>query len=238
MQILVLHQDKELVKDLVYSFENDGDTIKEFSTISKALKELQKEIYSVSLIGSSFSDGSVLDYMRKASEITDIPTIVLSREESIKNIVLSLEYGCDDFMRYPINMLELKARIRAVQRRITSNVGELKDMTNKEYILERGELSIHLSRQELRVNDHLVNLTLKEFHLLLYFVQNEGRSLTREEIARNVWVDDRPSNIRTVDVYIRRLRAKLEQFGVDHKIQTKWGTGYLFNRDFLPDDCK
>lgn len=236
MKILVLHQDTDLVRDMLYSFEYDGDRVVAVTTIAKALQELMKDNYTVCLLGSAFVDGTALDFLRRKIELNQIPTLLLSKDDDVKSIVISLEYGADDYLCYPINMMELKARIRAILRRIDYCEKNVSQEINLDYVLERGEIKVILAKQEVRVNDEIINLTHKEFHLLLYFIQNEDQLLTREQIAENVWSKDTPSNIRTVDVFIRRLRAKLEKYGVAHKIQTKWGKGYIFSRNFILEE--
>lgn len=238
MHILVLHQDQELMKDMKYSFEADGDTVTLSHSIEGARKKIEKEDFDIWLLGGHFSDGTVLDFMRDTPNEAQTPTIVLSKNTETKNIILSLEYGCDDYMAYPIDLLELKARIRAIKRRVQA-VQEVKKKVEEaditDFTLDRGDIVICLARQEVQVNGVPVNLTHKEFNLMVYFVQNEGKVLSRGDIAKSIWGDEIPDNIRTVDVYIRRLRAKLEKHGVDHKLQTKWGKGYIFNRNFIKE---
>ncbi len=236
MNILVLHKDSELVRDMLYSFEYDGDRVVAVRTIAKALQELIKDNYTVCLLGNDFCDGTSLDFLRQKAEVDQVPVLVLSEDHESKSIVLSLEYGADDYMCYPINLMELKARIRAILRRIDQNEPHNRREINLDYVLERGEIQVVLAKQEVRVNNEIINLTHKEFHLLLYFIQNEDQLLTREQIAASVWSQDAPTNIRTVDVFIRRLRAKLERYGLAHKIQTKWGKGYIFSRNFILEE--
>ena len=226
MRILILHQDVELIHDLEYSFKKDGEEIEICDSINRAVKKLKTKDFSFCIVGGNLSDGTALDFRRELSDEFDIPSIVLDSGTEQKKIVLCLEYGFDDYMRYPIDLLELKSRMRAILRRY--NKREDNVAIDDQCFLQSGELQLDLSKQILVHNESSLQLSGKEFQLMAYFIRNQNRLLSREELAESIWDNIAPNNIRTVDVNIRRLRKRLQAIDADGFIQTRWKEGYIY----------
>ncbi len=229
MRILILHQDMELVHDLEYSFKKDGEEIEICDSISKAVKKMKAKEFSFCIVGGNLPDGTALDFKRELSDGFDVPSIVLDSNTEQKKIVLCLEYGFDDYMRYPIDLLELKSRMRAILRRYSK--GDENIVIDNQYLLQSGVLQLDLSKQILEYNEKNLQLGGKEFQLMAYFISNPNRLLSREELADSIWGNIAPNNIRTVDVNIRRLRKRLKAIEADDLIQTRWKEGYIYKSD-------
>jgi len=138
--------------------------------------------------------------------------------------IMGLEYGADDYLTKPFNILELKARIKAILRRVTQN----ENVTDKKKIKTNG-LEMEISSRRVFVDEKEVNLTAKEFDMLELFASNPGKVYSRESLLETIWGYDYPGDVRTVDVHVRRLREKIEANPSQPEfIHTKWGVGYYF----------
>ena len=156
-------------------------------------------------------------------EFSDVPIMMLTAKSEDMDKILGLEYGADDYMTKPFNILELKARAKAILRR-THSVQQ-----KKENVLEVHGLRIDFDSRTVFVENREVNLTAKEFDLLELLARNVGKVYSREKLLDLVWGYDYPGDVRTVDVHIRRLREKIEPKSSEPTfIQTKWGVGYFF----------
>lgn len=223
MHLLIAHQNEALVSDLLYSFSDESNTVSHGSEIRNALEILQGGGVDFALIGTAFADGSGLDLKRAMSESVDVPTIVLSGEIVAQQAVLYLEYGCDDYMTLPIDILELKARIRAILRRY----GSRRSSDSEDYVFARADFLFYLLQGKVYYQGRRIPLTEKEYHLLLYLARQENESVTRKELLQEVW-ETESVDVRTVDVHIRRIRKKLEAVGAMSVLITCRGEGYRF----------
>ena len=141
--------------------------------------------------------------------------------------ILGLEYGADDYITKPFNILEVKARIKAIMRR-TSPAKVVKEQTS---VIEKGDIKLDCDSRRLFINDEEINLTAREFELLEILVKNENKVYSRESLLNLVWGKDYPGDVRTVDVHVRRLREKIETNPSEPKyVHTKWGVGYYYNQ--------
>ena len=141
--------------------------------------------------------------------------------------ILGLEYGADDYITKPFNILEVKARIKAIMRR-TSPAKVVKEQTS---VIEKGDIKLDCDSRRLFINDEEINLTAREFELLEILVKNENKVYSRENLLNLVWGKDYPGDVRTVDVHVRRLREKIETNPSEPKyVHTKWGVGYYYNQ--------
>ena len=141
--------------------------------------------------------------------------------------ILGLEYGADDYITKPFNILEVKARIKAIMRRTSGFNQQRADET----IIAKGDLKLDCDSRRLYILDKEVNLTAKEFDLLEILVKNENKVYSRENLLHMVWGNDYPGDVRTVDVHVRRLREKIEKSPSEPKyVHTKWGVGYYYNQ--------
>lgn len=234
MRILVISADEDLVEDIRYSFGKDGAVIRDCDRLSQATLEVSRFQPDFCLLANSLPDGSALDFMRSLGASTRIPVIVLGEDPSPKEVVLCLEYGCIDYMRYPIDLLELKARMRLALRLLEES-REAERKREEAMIKRVGGLQFNPIRHEVYTKDGPLGLTLKEFEIFYTLMQERDKLMSREELTQAVWEDDKRTHIRTIDVYIRRLRTKLKRAGIDRCIETKWGKGYTFR---LIDDRK
>ena len=226
MKILVVDDEKLLVKGIRFNLENEGyDVI----TGSDGME-------AVELAGSENPDLIVLDLMMprldgleacgKIREFSDVPIIMLTAKGDDMDKILGLEYGADDYITKPFNILEVKARIKAIIRRSAS-----KEQPEVQKTYSYNGLSIDLDSRRGYINDEEVNLTAKEFDLLELLMLHPNKVYSREELLNTVWGYDYPGDVRTVDVHIRRLREKIEDTPSNPKyIHTKWGVGYYFQK--------
>ncbi|MFM1515173.1 response regulator transcription factor [Helcococcus ovis] len=230
MKLLLVYSDQEFIDNFIYSFKSEEYEIFSANTIKEALFSIQKNEYDLVIMDMVFKDGTGLDLKRKMNEIINIPTIVVSNNKEPNEIVLALEYGCDDYIIKPFYLLELKARIRSVLRRSRANKTEtIKIVKEADNSMAKDKFKFNILGRKVTVDDLELDLTGKEFDLLFILVSNKGKVFSRKELAASLWKDIEESNIRTVDVHIRRLREKLESTQTDRYIQTKWGEGYFYS---------
>lgn len=230
MTLLLLHQDMDLIQDIAYSFEKDGRMVISCQSIQRALNHLEESDFEAILSGFYLQDGTVIDFRRRMVTGQLLPMIVLSKDKEEKNLILSLEYGCDDYMVYPISLLELKTRLRAIQRRCQGVDQKEKDP----YCVHHQDFKFDLVDRILFIQDEEVDLTNKEFTILLYLISDQAKVFSRQELGQSIWDEKEFGDLRTVDVYIRRIRKKLSKYGKGHVIKTRWKQGYYF-MDYLED---
>ena len=223
MKILVVDDEKLLVKGIKFNLENDG-----YEVVTGA-----DGMDAVELAAAGDIDLIVLDLMMprmdgleactKIREFSDVPIIMLTAKSEDMDKLMGFEHGADDYLTKPFNILELKARIRALLRRAGSTGKQQAD------VLACDHISIDRSARNAYNNGRLVDLTQKEFDLIELLMRNPNRVYSREALLDAIWGYDNSSDIRTVDVHIRRLREKLERTPASPEhIMTKWGVGYYF----------
>ncbi len=162
-------------------------------------------------------------------EFSDMPIIMLTAKGDDMDKILGLEYGADDYITKPFNILEVKARIKAIIRRNEKKGAEKEAVGRVRSTVEFGDLRIDKEGRRVYIRGVEVNLTTKEYDLLELLVFNPNRVYSRDNLLRTVWGYDYPGDVRTVDVHIRRLREKIEENPSDPKfVHTKWGVGYYF----------
>ncbi|MDY6065043.1 MAG: response regulator transcription factor [Finegoldia sp.] len=224
IKVLLAFPKKKYKDEIILNFSNDQNyEITESSTIAETMDKLNKSFFDILLTDMNFSDGTGLDLRKKISDLYTIPTIFVSDVTESTQKILALEYGGDDYIEYPFNMLELKSRIRAVLRRCNNEIN-LGQNTN---VIDAGEFEFNLLDRTVKRDGDLIDLTGREFELLYTMVINKDKILSREEIADKLW-DNSKANIRTVDVHIKRLREKIKD-NDSTIIRTKWGKGYYFS---------
>lgn len=225
MKILVVDDEKLLVKGIKFNLENEG-----YEVVCGA-----DGMEAVELAGSENPDLIVLDLMMprldgleacgKIREFSDVPIIMLTAKSGDMDKLLGFEHGADDYLTKPFNVLELKARIKALLRR--SRAGRKEQA--QEDTLVCGHITLERSARNAYNDGTPVDLTAKEFDLMELLMRNPNRVYSREALLNAIWGYDSSSDIRTVDVHIRRLREKLEQnSAAPEHILTKWGVGYYF----------
>jgi two-component system alkaline phosphatase synthesis response regulator PhoP len=222
--IYFLEDDNSIRELVVYTLSSTGFEAKGFPKPRDFWAAMEQEIPSLVLLDIMLpeEDGlQILKKLRANPQTRKLPVMMLTAKDSEYDKVLGLDNGADDYLPKPFGMMELVARIRALLRRTGDGAGE-----EKEYTI--GSLFVSPSRHIVRVNDQEIALTLKEFELLCYLLENDGMVLTRDKILLKIWGYDFDGETRTVDVHIRTLRQKLGEWG--SIIETVRGVGYKIDR--------
>lgn len=222
--ILIVDDEELFVKGLKYSLKQDDYVIDTAYDGKKALKKAKKNIYDLIILDLMLPGIDGLEVCKKIRENSQVPIIMLTARGEDMTKILGLEYGADDYLTKPFNILELKARIKAILRRINTRPTKL-----SEQVIQIDDFTINTLGRKVTVRDKEVNLTAKEFDLLLLLASNPGKVFTREELLEIIWGYEYFGDLRTVDVHIRRLREKIERDSSQAEyILTKWGVGYYF----------
>lgn len=208
--------------ELAYIFQGDGYAITEAKTIRDVLNALEEQDAAMVLADMQFSDGSGLMLIEKVREISSAAILMVTDQAEDLNKVLALEYGADDFLVKPFNILELKARMRSVLRR-TQQVG----LGESNLQMDVEGLHISIIGRLVEYKGVTIELTGKEMDVLLILAQEPGKIFTRLQLAEAIWGEDYIGDIRTIDVHIKRIRKKfMEQKIAQPPVATKWGEGY------------
>ena len=227
MKILVVDDEKLLVKGIKFNLENDGYEVDAVYDGEAAVELARTGRYDLIILDLMMPKLDGLNACMQIREFSNVPVIMLTAKSEDTDKLLGFEYGADDYVTKPFNVLELKARVRALLRR--SGAGEGAKASSK---LVRGHITIDSERRSAEANSRQVELTVKEFDLIELLMRNPGKVFSRENLLDTVWGYDYQGDIRTVDVHIRRLREKLERNPAEPEyIITKWGVGYYFADD-------
>ena len=227
--ILIVDNDKTFVKGLKYSLEQD-EYLVEYDYYGKnIIEKINKINYDLILLDLVLPDTNGMNLCKSIRKDSQVPIIIITEKDEDINKILALEYGADDYLVKPFNILELKARIKAILRRINYRNTSL----NNE-VVKIGEFEINTLGRKINIKDREINLTGKEFDLFYVLVSSPGRVFKREELLELVWGYAYYGDLRTVDVHIRRIREKVEKDSSNVQyILTKWGVGYYFNDNLL-----
>ena len=225
MRVLVVDDEKLLVKGIKFNLENDGYQVDTAYDGAQALSMVKEQKYDIIILDLMLPEVDGLEVCRKIRENSNVPVIMLTAKSEGVDKLIGFEYGADDYVTKPFDILELKARIRAILRRAGSQpAADLQDDQ-----IKVGDLLIDTAQRSVFKNGRTTDLTAKEFDLLVMLARNPGRVFSREGLLSVVWGEDYPGDIRTVDVHVRRLREKLETDDANPEyILTKWGVGYYF----------
>ncbi|MBR5967539.1 MAG: response regulator transcription factor [Lachnospiraceae bacterium] len=225
-RVLVVDDEKLIVKGLRFSLEQEGYDVDCAYDGGEGLSLIRKNDYAVILLDVMLPVMSGYEVCQAVREFSDTPIIMLTAKTDDIDKIMGLEYGADDYITKPFNILEVKARIKAIIRR--SNRSEREETKPK--TIEFGDLTLDTVSRRVIISGEDVNLTAKEFDLLELLVYNPDRVYSREELLSIVWKSDYPGDVRTVDVHVRRLREKIEKKpGEPEYVHTKWGIGYYFH---------
>lgn len=225
-KLLIIDSDKSFVKGLRYSLEQDRYEVDEVYKGKDGIKKASKNNYKLILLDLVLPDANGLNLCKEIAKNKNTPIIVITEKDEDINKILALEYGADDYVVKPFNILELKARIKAVLRR-TNHQGN--NLNNQ--IVEIDDFIINTLGRKIEIGDKEISLTGKEFDLFFVLVSNPGKVFKREELLELVWGYSYFGDLRTVDVHIRRIREKIERDSSETKyIKTKWGVGYYYNK--------
>ena len=224
-KVLVVDDEKLIVKGIRFSLEQDGMEVDCAYDGEEALEAAKKKEYDVVLLDVMLPKLTGFEVCQQIREFSSMPVIMLTAKGDDMDKILGLEYGADDYITKPFNILEVKARIKAIMRR--SSKKEAESAAAK--VVIHGGLKIDCESRRVYVNNKEVNLTAKEFDLLELLIFNPNKVYSRENLLNTVWGYDYPGDVRTVDVHVRRLREKIEDNPSEPKyIHTKWGVGYFF----------
>lgn len=225
-KVLVVDDEKLIVKGIRFSLEQDGMEVDCAYDGQEALDYINKNKYDVILLDVMLPVLNGFEVCQQIREFSNVPVIMLTAKGDDMDKILGLEYGADDYITKPFNILEVKARIKAIIRR--SSVAETKELPK---VYSYNGLRIDIESRRGYINDNEVNLTAKEFNLLELLMLHPNKVYGREELLNTVWGYDYPGDVRTVDVHIRRLREKIEESPSNPVfIHTKWGVGYYFQK--------
>ena len=224
MKILVVDDEKLLVKGIKFNLENDGYEVVTGCDGMEAVELAASESPDLIVLDLMMPRMDGLEACTKIREFSNVPIIMLTAKADDMDKLMGFEHGADDYLTKPFNILELKARIRALLRRS----GTAKK-AQQEDLLRCGHITIDRSARNAFKDESPVDLTQKEFDLVELLMRNPNRVYSRETLLDAIWGFDVSSEIRTVDVHIRRLREKLELNPAQPEhILTKWGVGYYF----------
>ena len=227
MKILVVDDEKLLVKGIKFNLENEGYEVDACYDGEAAVEMAKSVSYDLILLDLMMPKLDGLGVCMQIREFSVVPIIMLTAKSEDTDKLIGFEYGADDYITKPFNILELKARVRALLRR-----SALQSPGSKDDCLTRGHITIDPSRRVADSNGIPVELTAKEFNLAELLMRNPGKVYTRERLLDIIWGIDYQGDVRTVDVHIRRLREKLEVDPADPKcFATKWGVGYYFGEN-------
>ena len=227
MKILIVDDEKLLVKGIKFNLEQDGYETECAYDGEEALKIARDKSISLVILDVMLPGIDGLTVCQKIREFSSVPIIMLTAKTEDMDKILGLEYGADDYLTKPFNILELKARIKAILRRSNSpNIAAGKS------VVSVGGIELDYNLRRVKIGNSSIELTAKEFDLCDLFVSNPGKVYSRENLLDIVWGYDYPGDIRTVDVHVRRLREKIEpDAAVPTYILTKWGVGYYFKEN-------
>ena len=222
MRILVVDDEKLLVKGITFNLENDGYEVDGAYDGGAALSMLRENSYDLIILDLMLPVMDGLSVRRTDLRTSHIPIIMITAPREGSDKLIGFEYGADDYVAKPFDILELKARIRVIMRRSGSE-------KSRESVLAAGHIRVDGLQRAVMAGEQSVELTAKEFDLLVMLMKNQGRVCSRESLLNSVWGYEYPGDIRTVDTHIRRLREKLELDDANPEyILTKWGVGYYF----------
>ena len=225
MKILVVDDEDLLVKGIRFNLQNEGYQVITGSTGLEAVMLTQSERPDLVVLDVMMPEMDGLTACSKIREFSNIPIILLTAKVQDMDKLMGFEHGADDYLTKPFNILELKARIRALLRRYKEA------STPAESYLTVGNIKLDLNARNAYRSGELADLTAKEFDVIEFLMRNPNRVYSREALLDTIWAYEYRSDIRTVDVHIRRLREKLEENPAEPKyILTKWGVGYYFRK--------
>jgi DNA-binding response OmpR family regulator len=224
-KILVVDDEALLVKGIRFNLQNEGYNVVTGSNGLEAVTIAQNGDVDLIVLDVMMPEMDGLTACSKIREFSNVPIIMLTAKTDDMDKLMGFDYGADDYLTKPFNILELKARIRALLRRAGfSEKNTVNEMTI-------GNISLDLDARNAFVSGKVVELTAKEFDVIEFLMRNPNRVYSRENLLDTIWAYEYRSDIRTVDVHIRRLREKLEENPAEPKyIMTKWGVGYYFRK--------
>ena len=224
-KVLVVDDEKLIVKGIRFSLEQDGMDVDCAYDGEEALELAKSNAYDMILLDVMLPKMTGFEVCQQIREFSNTPIVMLTAKGEDMDKILGLEYGADDYITKPFNILEVKARIKAIMRR----TGKKNDDRDAEKIIENRDMRLDCDGRRVYIKNREVNLTAKEFEVLELLMKNPNKVYSRENLLNIIWGSDYPGDVRTVDVHIRRLREKIESTPSEPVyVHTKWGVGYYF----------
>ena len=222
-KVLVVDDEKLIVKGVRYSLEQDGMEVDCAYDGEEALQKITDKEYDIILLDVMLPKLTGFEVCQQVREFSNVPIVMLTAKGEDMDKILGLEYGADDYITKPFNILEVKARLKAIMRRTAPKAKE------EAKVIESKDMRLDCEGRRVYVAGKEINLTAKEFELLELLILNPNKVYSRENLLKLIWGLDYPGDVRTVDVHIRRLREKIEDNPSEPKyVHTKWGVGYYF----------
>ena len=223
-RVLIVDDEKLIVKGIRFSLEKDDYEVDTAYDGGEALEKAKENTYDVILLDLMLPVMNGMDVCRQIREFSDVPIIMLTAKGEDMDKILGLEYGADDYITKTFNILEVKARIKAILRRTRAAKKNV-----EENVIVNGDVRLDKDNRRVQICGREINLTGKEFELLEFLVANPGKVYGRAKLLQLIWGKDYPGDERTVDVHVRRLREKIEPNPSEPRyVQTKWGVGYYY----------
>ncbi|MGI5976281.1 MAG: response regulator [Candidatus Limivicinus sp.] len=224
MKILVVDDEKLLVKGIKFNLENEGYTVDACYDGEEAVNMAKEGDYDLIILDLMMPKKDGLQACQEIRGFSTVPIIMLTARSEDSDLLMGFESGADDYVTKPFNILELKARVRALIRRANIAAPQEPEPSS---VLTLGQISVDEERRRVMKDGRVIDLTVKEFDLIMLLMKNPGRVFSRENLLNLVWGYDYQGDTRTVDVHVRRLREKLETDPAKPEyIITKWGVGY------------
>jgi len=222
---LVVDDEKLIVKGIRFSLEQDDMQVDCAYDGEEALEYARNNEYDIILLDVMLPKLTGFEVCQQIREFSNVPIIMLTAKDDDMDKILGLEYGADDYITKPFNILEVKARIKAIMRRMEPKKGNT--ASPKEIV--SGVMRLDSEGRRCYIEGKEIGLTAKEFEVLELLILNPNKVYSRDELLKLIWGTDYPGDVRTVDVHIRRLREKIEENPSEPKyVHTKWGVGYYF----------
>lgn len=224
---LVVDDEKLIVKGIRFSLEQDDMQVDCAYDGEEALEFARANQYDIILLDVMLPKLTGFEVCQQIREFSNVPIVMLTAKGEDMDKILGLEYGADDYITKPFNILEVKARIKAIMRRMEPKriMGE----STSAKTVERGDVRLDCEGRRTFIAGKEIGLTAKEFELLELLMMNPDKVYSRENLLQMVWGADYPGDVRTVDVHVRRLREKIEPNPSEPRyVHTKWGVGYYF----------
>lgn len=228
-KVLVVDDEKLIVKGIRFSLEQDGMEVDCAYDGEEAIRMAKETEYDIVLLDVMLPKFDGFEVCQAIREFSEVPIIMVTAKGGDMDKILGLEYGADDYITKPFNILEVKARIKAIMRRNAKKSKKEEQSSSK--VIQAADLKLDTDSRRVFIGEKEINLTAKEFDLLELFVCNPNKVYSREELLRFVWGNKAAAggDVRTVDVHVRRLREKIEPSPSEPKyVHTKWGVGYYF----------
>ena len=223
-KILVVDDEKMIVKGIRFSLLQEGWEVDVAYDGEEGLEQAKQTEYDMVLLDIMLPKMDGIEVCRQIREFSNMPIIMLTAKGDDMDKIIGLEYGADDYITKPFNILEVKARMKAIMRR---NQLMKNQEAKKDSVIQINDLKLNTENESVYIRDREIKVTSKEFDVLHLLMTNPNKVFSREKLLELVWGKDYPGDVRTVDVHIRRLREKIEENSSFPKyVQTKWGVGY------------